>query len=203
LSKSPISQICRDNAVYFASKWHIRLYIIKKKANLFSCLATKRNVRFCTEGEIARDVTRTFQRVEYFANQQGRDSLANILKAVSVYANVVGYCQGMNYVAAILLMQTSENLPVVNREALVFGLMCGFIFNLDMKDLWRPGVPQLKLRIFQFDRLLQQCKPHLAAHFKQIGLSPDFFASQWFLTLLSYNVPSDQVSDEMACSKYI
>jgi len=146
-----------------------------------------------TEGEIARDVVRTFQRLAFFNERDSQNSLANILKAVSVYASVVGYCQGMNYVAAILLVESDAKESARVREARVFGLLCGFIVNLDMKDLWRPGVPQLKLRIFQFDRLLQQTEPHLAAHFKHIGLNPDFFASQWFLTLLSYNVPAEQL----------
>ena len=74
-------------------------------------------------------------------------------------------------------------------ESTVFGLMLQFLHTLDMRDLWRPGVPQLKLRIYQFDRLLILKLPSLHAHFRDIGLSPDFFASQWFLTLLTYNLP--------------
>lgn len=160
-----------------------------------------------TEGEILRDVTRTFPDHELF-QQKGQDMLANVLRAVSVYVPGVNYCQGMNYVAAMLLLEASasnddenggsfrnrrrsavsEEEEELNRELVAFALLCGFVCNLDMRELWRPGVPQLKLRIFQFDRLLHQLNPSLWNHFKQIGVTPDFFASQWFLTLLSYNL---------------
>jgi len=159
------------------------------------------------EGEILRDVTRTFPDQAFFKGP-GQDMLANVLRAVSVYVPGVNYCQGMNYVAAMLLMAASvapdddcsgEFKPrrrstqsveedEIQREIVAFALMCGFVCNLDMRELWRPGVPQLKLRIFQFDRLLQQLNPSLSSHFKHIGVTPDFFASQWFLTLLSYNL---------------
>ena len=58
-----------------------------------------------------------------------------------------------------------------------------------MRELWRPGVPQLKLRVFQFDALLRGYLPKLHAHFQSIGLAPDVLVSQWFLTLFSYALP--------------
>uniref|UniRef100_A0A6S8B316 Rab-GAP TBC domain-containing protein n=1 Tax=Aplanochytrium stocchinoi TaxID=215587 RepID=A0A6S8B316_9STRA len=76
-------------------------------------------------------------------------------------------------------------------ECTVFNLMCAFLDNFDMQELWRPCVPQLKLRIYQFGRLLHRKLPVLEAHFAEIGVTPDFFASQWFLTLMSYNLPLD------------
>ena len=48
-------------------------------------------------------------------------------------------------------------------EAKVFWLMVAFLNRLDMRELWRPGVPQLKLRIYQFDRLISAKLPTVHA----------------------------------------
>lgn len=58
-----------------------------------------------------------------------------------------------------------------------------------MRPMWRSGVPGLKLRVFQFDRLLRERLPRLHAHFAHIGLAPEVLASQWFLTLFAYALP--------------
>jgi len=143
-----------------------------------------------TEGEILRDVTRTFPRDDFFSarSRAGQDMLADVLRATAVFAPGVNYCQGMNYVAAVMLLACRDE-GVPRPEARAFGLLAALVCNLDMRDLWRPGVPQLKLRIFQFDRLLRELQPSLSSHFRSVGLTPDFFASQWFLTLLSINLP--------------
>ena len=61
---------------------------------------------------------------------------------------------------------------------------------LELSELWRPGMPQLKLRVFQFDRLVSAHLPRLRAHLRAVGLAPDVLASQWFFTLFAYVVPT-------------
>ena len=60
---------------------------------------------------------------------------------------------------------------------------------LAMGGLWRPGVPEMKRRIFEFDALLRLRLPLLHAHFKAVQLAPDVLVSQWFLTLFAYALP--------------
>lgn len=60
---------------------------------------------------------------------------------------------------------------------------------LRMDKLWRPGVPLLKLRVFQFNKLLAKYLPRLHYHFEDIGLASDVLLTQWFLTLFSYSIP--------------
>jgi hypothetical protein len=38
------------------------------------------------------------------------------------------------------------------------------------QELWLPGVPDLKLRVYQFDALLAQHLPRLHRHFKAMSL---------------------------------
>ncbi|RHY85374.1 hypothetical protein DYB35_008143 [Aphanomyces astaci] len=56
------------------------------------------------DGIILRDLDRTFPSEPLFATGQGPALLANVLKAVSVHVPDVGYCQGMNFIAAKLLL---------------------------------------------------------------------------------------------------
>jgi len=57
------------------------------------------------EGEILRDVSRTFPSHRVFEpSGVGQDMLANILKVVARVEEGVGYCQGQNYVAGVLAM---------------------------------------------------------------------------------------------------
>jgi len=162
------------------------------------------------QGEIARDVRRTFPRHRLF---QGNDGLGqrilfNVLSALASHSPSVGYCQGMNFVVAVMLCVAMDleikndedrELPNVSQEeqekieSEVFWLMIAFLERFNMRELWRPGVPQLKLRIYQFDKIIFSKLPRVHAHFRSIGLSPDFFASQWFLTLMSYNIAMEQL----------
>ncbi|CAN0166658.1 unnamed protein product, partial [Ectocarpus sp. 12 AP-2014] len=59
---------------------------------------------------------------------------------------------------------------------------------LGMRELWLPGVPQLKVRVFQFDKLMLRELPRLYNHFKAKQLQLEVLVSQWFLTLFSYSL---------------
>jgi len=166
------------------------------------------------QGEIARDVHRTFASRDLFRVKKGlgQRMLFNILAALAKHDSKVGYCQGMNFVVGVMLcvalklvyvkdskfeldlatvgLSSEEQEDIENQ---VFWLMIAFLNRFDMRELWRPGVPQLKLRIYQFDRLISSKLPKISQHFREIGLAPDFFASQWFLTLMSYNIPMEEL----------
>lgn len=60
---------------------------------------------------------------------------------------------------------------------------------LSMRLLWHPDVPHMKLRVYQFDRLLSEHLPRLHVHFKYICLAPDILVTQWHMTLLAYCLP--------------
>ncbi|CAB1117035.1 unnamed protein product [Ectocarpus sp. CCAP 1310/34] len=67
------------------------------------------------EGEISRDVGRTFPRQDLFKsrNGPGQNLLANVLKACLKTNPDVGYCQGMNFVAGSLLLACATRDPAV------------------------------------------------------------------------------------------
>jgi len=60
---------------------------------------------------------------------------------------------------------------------------------LPMLGLWQAGVPKMKLRVYQLDRLLRWTLPKLHTHFESIQLAPEILVAQWFITIFSYTVP--------------
>ena len=65
------------------------------------------------------------------AEEEQLDSLRALLGAISLYSPEVGYCQGMNYVAAMLL----RVLP----EERAFWVMVGLMRHLELPELYSPG----------------------------------------------------------------
>jgi len=63
-----------------------------------------------TAHKIAKDVGRTFPHIAEFKNpvQSGENRLFNVLKAFSAYDSETGYCQGMNFIAGLLLQMMPD-----------------------------------------------------------------------------------------------
>lgn len=47
----------------------------------------------------------------------------------------------------------------------------------------------LGLRLYQFDRLVEDVEPRLSVHLKRQGIESSLYAAQWFLTLFTYKFP--------------
>jgi hypothetical protein len=71
------------------------------------------------EGEILRDLPRTFPHNRLFQGDDsvGQNMLANILRALLVVLKDIGYCQGMNFVTATIMMArvASESSTLVDQ----------------------------------------------------------------------------------------
>lgn len=135
------------------------------------------------EKAITRDLGRTFPHHEFFHDGEGigQENLFNVLKAYSLHDPQVGYCQGLPFVVAILLL----NMP--DEEA--FSLLVRLMYSYDLRGHFLPEMPRLQLRLFQFDRLIEELMPVLHVHFLRQGIKSSMFCSQWFLTMFSYRLP--------------
>ncbi|KAI6040280.1 rab-GTPase-TBC domain-containing protein [Pisolithus marmoratus] len=137
------------------------------------------------EKSITRDLGRTFPHHEFFTNGQGigQENLFNVLKAYSLYDPQVGYCQGLPFVVAVLLL----NMP----DEQAFCLLVRLMYSYDLRGHFLPEMPKLQLRLF--DRLVEELLPVLHVHFLRQGVKSSMFCSQWFLTLFSYKFPLEIV----------
>jgi hypothetical protein len=102
---------------------------------------------------------RTFPHHDYFNNGQGigQENLFNVLKAYSLYDEAVGYCQGLPFVVAILLLNVcpstcisspnSHLYQMPDEEA--FSLLVRLMHIYDLRGHFLPEMPKLQLRLFQ------------------------------------------------------
>ncbi|KAI0326600.1 RabGAP/TBC [Cubamyces sp. BRFM 1775] len=137
------------------------------------------------EKAIMRDLGRTFPHHAFFTDGHGigQENLFNVLKAYSLYDPQVGYCQGLPFIVAILLL----NMP--DEEA--FCLLVRLMHSYDVRGHFLPEMPKLQLRLFE--RLLEELLPVLHLHFVRQGIKASMYCSQWFLTMFSYRFPMDIV----------
>lgn len=135
------------------------------------------------EGVILRDINRTFPAHDFFreAGGIGQDALYKISKAYSVYDEEVGYCQGLSFLAAALLLHMPEEQA--------FCVLVRVMFGYELRDLFKDNFEVLHLRFFQLERLMEDQIPDLAAHFRDLGIEAHMFGSQWFLTLFTAKFP--------------
>lgn len=127
---------------------------------------------------------RTFPNHPYYRQYLsiGQLSLFNLLKAYSLLDPKVGYCQGLSFVAAILLLH-------VDGEDEAFELMRHLLFNFGLRRQYLPSMNALHLQLYQITRLLRDFELQLFEHFDQHDISPSLYAAPWFLTLFANQFP--------------
>ncbi|GJN92342.1 hypothetical protein Rhopal_005372-T1 [Rhodotorula paludigena] len=140
------------------------------------------------EKSIARDLSRTFPKHAYFsdAGGVGQENLFNVVKAYSLYDEDVGYTQGLQFIVGPLLL----NMPDEEAFCVLVRLMKAY----DLRSHYTPNMPGLQLRLFQFDRLVEELVPSVFLHLLRQGVKSSMYASQWFLTLFGYRFPLELVS---------
>ena len=128
---------------------------------------------------ISRDIHRTFPEHPLFGFKQGQESLFNLLKAYSLHDLEVGYCQGMAFVAGILLMYVPEERA--------FTIFCRLMEGL--RDMYLPEMLGLKLMLGSFDELMQRYLPALKDHLEAHGVASVLYCTQWFLSMYACPFP--------------
>mmetsp|Transcript_28489 Transcript_28489/g.39344 ORF Transcript_28489/g.39344 Transcript_28489/m.39344 type:complete len:608 (-) Transcript_28489:203-2026(-) len=141
-------------------------------------------------GMIKRDVDRTFPKHVMFRDRQGlgQTSLFNVLKAYSLYDENVGYCQGMGFIAGLLLLYMDEESVFWTLVALISTR------KFSMSGLFSNKMPLLSRYFFIFENLLSSHVPRLAEHLQLMGIHSSMYASRWFITVFSCNFPLEVVN---------
>lgn len=130
---------------------------------------------------INMDLKRSFHNIPNISPK----SLANVLRAYAFYDPVVGYCQGMNYVAGVLYL-------IIQNEEASFKALVGMIERFRMSSLYDSNLPRLKLMLYQLDRLIGIYLPELHRVFKEEMIASSHFASSWFITLFASTLSGSQ-----------
>ena len=152
------------------------------------------------EKAIRRDLGARTSFSKYAAAQGLQEGLFGICKAYALFDEGVGYAQGMNFLVMPLLFNVSTRFSIPLLRGLLltcqqmpeeeaFCLLVRLMNQYHLRDLFVQDMPGLHLRLYQFERLLEDLEPALYCHLKRRGISPHLYATQWFLTLFAYRFP--------------
>jgi len=108
-------------------------------------------------------------------------SLYNVLHAYSVMDKLVSYCQGMNYMVAVLLMFMEEE------DA--FWVLVNIMYHYGLSGLYRDDTPVLADYMEFFHICAKERYPRIINHFDEQGFVPNMYVTEWFTTLFVYRLP--------------
>nr|DAD23554.1 TPA_asm: hypothetical protein HUJ06_025017 [Nelumbo nucifera] len=134
--------------------------------------------------QIDHDLPRTFPGHPWLDTPEGHAALRRVLVGYSFRDSDVGYCQGLNYVAALLLL-------VMKTEEDAFWMLAVLLENVLVNDCYTDNLSgcHVEQRVFK-DLLTKKC-PRIAAHLEALEFDVSLVATEWFLCLFSKSLPSE------------
>ncbi|XP_039120692.1 LOW QUALITY PROTEIN: growth hormone-regulated TBC protein 1 [Dioscorea cayenensis subsp. rotundata] len=134
--------------------------------------------------QIDHDLPRTFPCHPWLDTPEGKAALRRVLVAYSFRDSDVGYCQGLNYIAALLLL-------VMKTEEDAFWMLAVLLENVLVNDCYTDNLSgcHVEQRVFR-DLLAKKC-PRISAHLEAMEFDVSLVATEWFLCLFSKSLPSE------------
>ncbi|KAL3803875.1 hypothetical protein HJC23_004037 [Cyclotella cryptica] len=115
----------------------------------------------------------------HMSDSSGPAALRRILYAYSVYDSEVGYCQGMNFIAAMFLTFLPEEesfwmlVAVMNEEP------------YDMRNMFLESMAGAHKSLYIVDKLIKKYLPKLSRYFLRENIEVSMFATQWIMTVFT------------------
>ncbi|KAG5551645.1 hypothetical protein RHGRI_009912 [Rhododendron griersonianum] len=146
--------------------------------------------------QIDHDLNRTFPGHPWLDTPEGHATLKRVLVAYSFRDSDVGYCQGLNYVAALLLL-------VMKTEEDAFWMLAVLLENVLVRDCYNTNLSgcHVEQRVFK-DLLVKKC-PRIAAHLEDLEFDVSLVATEWFLCLFSKSLPSEMKEEELLTANHV
>ncbi|CDW82250.1 tbc domain containing protein [Stylonychia lemnae] len=135
---------------------------------------------FQNERDIRKDICRTFTDLEMLAQTQlqYQEKLFNILKAYSLYNQQVGYMQGLNFVAGMILI-------IMQDEPISYVVLIKLLEKNQWDRLYIDQTPKLFELVYKIRLYIHQDLPKLYKYFESVGLALDPLLASPFFTLFS------------------
>mmetsp|Transcript_33368 Transcript_33368/g.92117 ORF Transcript_33368/g.92117 Transcript_33368/m.92117 type:complete len:393 (-) Transcript_33368:110-1288(-) len=131
---------------------------------------------------IERDLQRTFPGHVKFMTAAGRAQLRNVLSAFAHHNPRVRYCQGLNFIAALLL------ILFLDEERAFWALTC-VIDRLGIEDYYSEGMTLLRADIAVLSGVMAQKCPKVARVFRDYNVDLLSICSEWYITLFAKCLP--------------
>jgi hypothetical protein len=145
-----------------------------------------------SEKQILLDLHRTLPSNAHFRSKgYGAQKLKNVLLAYSRHNKNIGYCQGMNLIAAIGLLFLDEEAT--------FWFLYVVIEKLLPLDYFSPGLFGAQADQAVLRELLPQKLPRLSAHLDLHSIDVTLITFNWFLTLFIDAMPTESALRILDC----
>lgn len=148
--------------------------------------------------QIDLDLYRTMPYNVFFGNEgPGVSKLRRVLVAFSRRNPEVGYCQGMNLIAAMLLL-------VFATEEEAFWVLVSLVENILPAGYFSPPLLTSRADQWVFTKLFSELCPTVAAHLKSISVDVETITFEWFLSCFTDTLVPDvlfRVWDVFLCAE--
>lgn len=143
--------------------------------------------------QIEKDLDRTFAGENTIINDEaGRASLRRVLGAYSRRNRDVGYCQSMNYLAGMMMLQpTGESLSVQEKEEDAFWLLASIVERILPSGWLSAELLGTKVDLQVLCELTANHLPAVRSHLQQLEIPLELVASSWLMTLFSTTLPAE------------
>lgn len=141
--------------------------------------------RYASQVEL--DLPRTFPGHAYINSADGQGAMRRILTSYSVHNPHVGYCQGLNYIVAVLLLALERD------EEEAFWLLAAIVERISYKASFGANLQGCHVEMKTLQDLIEEKLPRLSTHMRKIGADTSLIATDWFLTVFTVSMPSESV----------
>ncbi|KAL1839817.1 hypothetical protein VTJ49DRAFT_1096 [Mycothermus thermophilus] len=148
--------------------------------------------------QIEADITRTLTDNIFFRKGPGVDRLREVLLAYARRNPDVGYCQGMNLVAANLLLVTPSAEDA-------FWILASIIENILPPHYFDDSLLASRADQIVMRGYVKQVLPRLSAHLESLDIHLESMTFAWFLSLFTYCLSAEalfRVWDVVLCAPH-
>lgn len=195
LSRQGIPPELRRDVWFELSGAALKRHQARKNAFNYALEAGKLNVT--CKHQIDLDTPRTFPNNQWVQSEVGQTSLQRVLYAFVGRNSYIGYCQGMNYVAALLMICMNYD------EEAAFWTMCTLIDQdsegILYHDVYASNLVGCHVEMRSLDKLVEKKLPKLSNHMKVLQCDMSLLATEWFLCLYSTSLPSETAARVWDC----
>ncbi|CAH8837383.1 unnamed protein product [Trichobilharzia szidati] len=152
---------------------------------------------------ILADVPRTFPENIHFQDTDGPNSklvsLERVLSAFAVHCPNIGYCQGMNYIAAVLLLVL--DCPADEAEVKAFWLLDALVNHI-LPKYYSSDMLAVRVDCMVLNELLREKIPMVHKVIMNSGISCTLLATKWFICLFADVLPIETTIRIFDCLFY-
>ncbi|EFP07853.1 hypothetical protein CRE_26486 [Caenorhabditis remanei] len=143
--------------------------------------------------QIKLDLPRTFPDNKFLKTEKTRKTLGRALFAVAEHIPSVGYCQGLNFVAGIILL-------VVNDEARAIDLLVHLVSQ--RQDYYGKNMIGLRRDMHVLHSLLREHCPRVVVTLEKLDVGLDMLVGKWFVCWFVESLPMETVLRLWDCMIY-